>query len=144
MGRFEQWSADNLGQGHYVLGYLIVLISHNWPIFLSLGLSIWLGARLYRKPSRERVCWFFSALISGLAYEYYKHVALELHSAIDQIFMFELLWLSPLLHVLVGPVITALISSLALGFAFNALWLRLGGRARTAARPAATRSRQAR
>jgi hypothetical protein len=144
MGSFEQWSAENLGQWHYVLGYSIVLLSHNWPIFLALGLCVWFGIKLYRNPTRYWVSWFFSALLFGLAYEYYKHVALELHRAIDQIFMFELLWISPLLHVLVGPVVTALLSSLALAFAYNALWIRFSRGRGTAKQHAPGKTRRVR
>jgi hypothetical protein len=144
MQAFEQWSAQNLGQWHYVLGYSIVLLSHNWPIFLALGLCGWFGFKLYRNPTRLWVCWFFSALLFGLAYEYYKHVVPTLYSSIDQIFMFELLWISPLLHVLIGPIGTALLSGMALAFTYNAIWIHLEQRRSTARKTAPSSTRRVR
>lgn len=100
---FEQWSAANLGQWHYVFGYLIVLISHNWPIILAVVLFIIFGIRLYAEPTRARVAWLFTAFLLGLAYEYEKHIAGELHQAIDFLFGLEIsAWNRPL-HLLVGP-----------------------------------------
>ncbi|NJM07569.1 hypothetical protein HC891_17370 [Candidatus Gracilibacteria bacterium] len=128
MEGLEQWSAANLGQGHYVLGYMIVLIAHNWPIFLAIALAIWAGIRLYRVPTRERVCWLFCAVLFGLTYEYQKHVAPELHTAIDFLFGMELLFLNPILHVIVGPMLTALLGTITMVFLYNALWLRFGSR----------------
>jgi hypothetical protein len=128
MQALEQWSAANLGQAHYVLGYMIVLTVHNWPIFLAIVLAIWTGVRLYRVPNRERVCWFFSAVLFGLTYEYQKHIAVELHTAIDFLFGMELLFLNPMLHVVVGPLLTALLGAITMVFVYNALWLRFGGK----------------
>jgi len=108
--RFEQWSEQNLGQWHYVLGYTLNLVDHNWPIMLALLLSLTFGVMLYRRPSRECACWLFSALLLGLAYEYQKHVAVELHKAINFLFGLELAGLNRPMHLFVGPVMrTALL-----------------------------------
>lgn len=110
----EQWSMTTLGQWHYVLGYSITLVSHNWPIMLALGLSLVFAVRAYRRPDRARVCWLLSAVLLGLAYEYQKHVAGVLHEAIDFLFGRELAGLNRPLHLLVGPAMqAALVLSLA-------------------------------
>ncbi|MGQ9928449.1 MAG: hypothetical protein ACUVS4_16480 [Chloroflexaceae bacterium] len=110
---FEQWSYANLGQWHYVLGYSIVLVSHNWPIILAAALSVWFGYRAYVRPGRLNVSWLLTALLLGLLYEYAKHIAAELHTAIDFLFGLEIAYLNRPLHVLVGP---AAITILQLGF----------------------------
>jgi hypothetical protein len=127
---FEQWSYTNLGQWHYALGYSIVLISHNWPIMLAVALSVWFGYRAYVRPTRLNVSWLLTALLLGLLYEYAKHIAAELHTAIDFLFGLEIAHLNRPLHVLVGPVA---ITILQLGFlAMLAQSLRLSLAARRA------------
>lgn len=106
---FYQWSEQNLGQWHYVLGYLIVLVSHNWPIILSIVLALVFSVRLYRRPTRPRACWLFTALLFGLAYEYEKHVAGQLHQAIDFLFGPAQGNWNPSLHILVGPVMNTVL-----------------------------------
>lgn len=104
---FTRWSEQSLGQWHYVLGYTITLVSHNWPVMLALGLGAFLAYCAYRWPSRLTVCWLLTALLIGLTYEYQKHVAGELHQAIDMLFGREIAgWNGPL-HQLVGPVARA-------------------------------------
>ncbi|MCX7791996.1 MAG: hypothetical protein N2378_15260 [Chloroflexaceae bacterium] len=102
MQTFEQWSYANLGQWHYVLGYSIGLISHNWPIMLAVALSVWFGYRAYVQPTRLNVSWLLTALLLGLLYEYAKHIAGELHAAIDFLFGLEIAHLNRPLHFLVG------------------------------------------
>ncbi|NTU78196.1 MAG: hypothetical protein HGA45_02135 [Chloroflexales bacterium] len=126
MGAFEQWSQANLGQAHYVLGYLIVLVLHNWPLFLAIGLCIWWGIRLYRIPSRARVCWFFGALLFGLAYEYSKHIAPTIHGSLDTVLGAELLWLNTPAHFIIGPLMQVLIFGAMAFFLGQALWLEAG------------------
>ncbi len=105
METFFRWSEQHLGQGHYVLGYLIVFISHNWPIIGALGVALLLSIRLYQKPSQANAVWLFSSLLFGLGYEYEKHIAGEFHQAIDMLFGYEIAeWNRPL-HILVGPVV---------------------------------------
>lgn len=107
------WSEQHLGQWHYVLGYALVLLSHNWPIALALVLCGWFGYKAYRRPNRLWVTWLLTALLLGLAYEYEKHVASELRQAIGFLFGLELApWNGPL-QTLVGPgIATALHASL--------------------------------
>lgn len=131
--RFVNWSEANLGQWHFVLGYVIVLVSHNWPIMVALAASVWSAYRAYVQPSRFRVSWLLTALLFGFAYEYEKHVAVEFHTAIDFLFDDQIPGMNAFLHVVVGPVAntTLLISLLAL-FAQS---LRLSLAARRAATP---------
>lgn len=104
---FERWSYTNLGQWHYVLGYTIHLVSHNWPIMLAVLLCPWLAYRAYRQPDRSSVSWLLTTILFGLTYEYWKHVAGELHQAIDFLFGMELASLNGPLHVVVGDGCTA-------------------------------------
>ncbi len=105
MEPFYVWSEQNLGQTHYVIGYLIILISHNWPIMATLAAALFFSIRLYRQPSRVNAVWLFSALLLGMGYEYEKHVAGELHHTIDMLFGLEIVrWKRPL-HFIVGPLI---------------------------------------
>lgn len=105
--RFVTWSEQSLGQWHYVLGYALVLISHNWPIMLALIACAWFGLRAYRNPQRKTVSWLLTAMLLAIAYEYDKHVAPELHLAIDFLFGLEIAWLNRPLHRLVSPVLSA-------------------------------------
>ncbi len=100
----HSWSETNLGQWHYVLGYLIVLVSHNWPLTLALAGSLWFGYKAYRNPSRLWVNWLLTALLLGLAFEYHKHIAPTFHAAVDFLFLAELGALNWLFHLLVGPI----------------------------------------
>lgn len=117
----QTWSEAHLGQWHYVLGYLIVLGSHNWPIMLALGLSIWFGYQAYRTPNRMWVSWLITALLFGLAYEYDKHIAPALHAAVNFLFHLELTGLNRFFHLLVGPVATTLLVLAWVGFGLHAL-----------------------
>lgn len=105
MEQFYAWSEQNLGQIHYVIGYLVVLVSHNWPIIAALAAALFFSIQLYRQPSRANAVWLFSALLFGLGYEYEKHVAGELHQAIDMLFGLEIAHWNRPLHFIVGPVI---------------------------------------
>lgn len=105
MEQFYVWSEQNLGQTHYVIGYLVVLVSHNWPIIAALAAALFFSIQLYRQPSRANAVWLFSALLFGLGYEYEKHVAGELHHAIDMLFGLEIAHWNRPLHFIVGPVI---------------------------------------
>jgi len=126
MGWFETWSAEHLGQWHYVLGYLFVLVAHNWPLFLLIGLMIWWGVWLYRWPSQARVCWFYGALFFGLAYEYHKHIAPTLHESLDTVLGLEALWLNQPAHFVVGRLAQTLIFVALIFFFGRGFWLELG------------------
>lgn len=119
----EQQS-ESLGQWHYILGYLIGLTSHNWPIMLSLALCFWQGLRLYRQPTRAQVCLFYGWLLLACAYEYRKHLAIVLHEAIDFLLIQELSSFNRFGHLVVGTLIPVLLVSAALGFAGHGLRLR--------------------
>lgn len=106
---FYRWSEANLGQWHYALGYAITLLSHNWPIILALVLALVLSVQLYRRPTRPRACWLFTALLFGLAYEYEKHVAVELHRAVDFLFGPQQGDWNSRLHTLIGPVMNTVL-----------------------------------
>lgn len=99
---FTVWSEANLGQWHYVLGYLLVLTSHNWPIMLALTGSLCCGYWAYRHPSRLSVNWLLTALLLGLVYEYDKHIAPELLTAVDFLFHAEITTWNRPLHVIAG------------------------------------------
>lgn len=105
----DSWSFNNLGQWHYILGYIITTVAHNWPILLALALCLWFGYKAYRQPSREMVCWLLTAIALGLAYEYQKHVAGELHKAVDLLFGAEIAALNRPMHLLVGPAMTTIL-----------------------------------
>lgn len=129
-GQLERWSAANLGQWHYVFGYAIVLLSHNWPIILALVGAFWFGAQAYRRPTRHNVSWLLTALLLGLAYEYDKHVAAELHKAVDFLFGIEIAaWNRPM-HILVGPVAKAALLASFLVMLAQSIMLTLAVRSR--------------
>ena len=122
----ELLSHEKIGQWYFVLGYVTVLFTHNWPLLLSLALCLWWGARLYRRPTRARVCWFFAALLLGVAYEYDKHVAPTLHSSLNMVLFLEAGWLSAPAHLLVGPIARLLLFGAMAFFFVRALWLEYG------------------
>ncbi len=128
MEQFFTWSEQNLGQSHYVLGYLIVLISHNWPIMVALIAALMFSIRLYREASRANAVWLFTALLFGLGYEYEKHVAVELHHAIDVLFGLEIAHWNRPLHLIVGPVINTGFVIITIGMAIHGLQLSFGPR----------------
>ncbi|MCS6881909.1 MAG: hypothetical protein RMK84_06925 [Oscillochloridaceae bacterium] len=124
----EEWSYANLGQWHYVLGYAIVLVSHNWPIMLALALSGWFGLRAYVQPTRLNVSWLLTGLLFGLLYEYAKHIARELHAAIDFLFGLEIANLNRPLHFLVGPAAIIILQLSFLAMLAQSLRLSLAAR----------------
>jgi hypothetical protein len=130
MGSLERWSAGNLGQWHYVLGYTIVLLAHNWPLLLALALCLFWGRRLYRRPDRLHVCWFFAGLLLGITYEYDKHVAPTLHASLDTVLGLEAGWLNQPAHYAVGPAAKLLLSGATVFFLGQALWLTVHSRRR--------------
>lgn len=136
---FNTWSYENLGQWHYVLGYLIVLTSHNWPIITALAASFWFGCKAYMRPSRLNVSWLLTALLFGLVYEYDKHIATELHAAIDFLFGAEISFWNEPLHRLVGPIITTLLLASAIGMLVQSIRLTILAR-RVRTKPATSQA----
>jgi len=144
---FEQWSDVHLNQWHYVLGYMLTLVSHNWPIMLAAALSVWFGYQAYVRPTRLNVSWLLTALLLGLLYEYAKHIAAELHTAIDFLFGLEIAHWNRPLHVLVGPAMHTVLTLGWLGLLVQSLRLSIAawhGQATTATPPAAHDLRPAR
>jgi hypothetical protein len=126
MGGFAQWSYNHLGQWHYALGYLITLLAHNGPLLLSVAACLWYGARLYRAPSRARVCSFFGALLLGVGYEYHKHVAPTLRGSLDMVLWREIAWLNTPVQLLVGPVMQGVLFAAMVFFLGYGFWLEAG------------------
>jgi hypothetical protein len=121
--QMRRWSEENLGQWHYVLGYLITLVHHNWPIFLSIGLCLWQAVRLYRQPTRANVSLLYVWLLLGGAYEYRKHVAGNLHSMVDQLLYAEIDYLNSIGHAIVGWMMTSFLIGAAAACVAHAMWL---------------------
>jgi hypothetical protein len=105
-----------IGQGHYVLGWLIVVTAHNWPALLSGTLAIVAARRAWQQPNRSRLAALYGAALLLTAYEYHKHVAPQLQDAANYLLMFELLFLNRAAWLLVGPIATAALATIALGF----------------------------
>ena len=45
---------------HYILGYLIITTSHNWPVMIALALASHSSWRLYQTPTRRHVSFMYS------------------------------------------------------------------------------------
>jgi hypothetical protein len=103
---FKNWSYSNLGQWHYVVGYFLVLFSHNWPLLLAMAMAVVQAVRAFRQPSRLQLCWLYAWVCLGVAYEYDKHIAVRFHAACDFIFIGELFPLNGPAHAVVGPGVT--------------------------------------
>jgi hypothetical protein len=81
---------------HYILGYLIVTISHNWPALLSFLMSLYSAWRLYRKPTRRNVQWLYGWALLLFAYEYAKHLGDELARPVVFLFTTDWAWMQPI------------------------------------------------
>jgi len=128
MSGFYGWSEAHLGQWHYILGYAITLLHHKWPLMLALGGGAWFGARAYARPDRRSVSWLLAALLLGLAYEYDKHIAQELHHAVDFLFLGELAGLNRPMHLLVGTALRAALALGCLAMLARSVWLSAAAR----------------
>jgi hypothetical protein len=114
-------------QIHYVLGWTIVLISHNWPLLLSGSLLLACAITAWRQPNRRRLAALYGSALLALAYEYDKHIGPQLQDAANYLLMFELLPLNRPVWLLVGPIMTGTILVLAAGFWLYALLPRRAG-----------------
>jgi hypothetical protein len=121
--QMRRWSEENLGQWHYVLGYVITLVDHNWPIMVALSLFLWQAARLYRLPTRANVSLLYVWLLLGGAYEYHKHLASDLHRVVNYLLRDELGFLNSIGHALVGWMMASLLIGGAVAFVLHAMWL---------------------
>jgi hypothetical protein len=74
---------ESYGPWHYILGYLIVLTGHNWPIMLCTALGLVHAVRLYRHPRLREVQRLYGWALLGFAYEYHKHLRGVLDEAVD-------------------------------------------------------------
>lgn len=133
---FSQW--------HYVGGWTIVLVAHNWPVLVTLALSFAAAVATWRRPTRRRVALLYGCLLLGLAYEYHKHIGPTLQEAANYLLMFELLRLNRPVWLLVGPIATALILGLSGAFWAYACWPRAAQPRPERARAAAENPRAAR
>ncbi len=87
----EQWKtpAQNgaivteYSQWHYILGYMIVLSSHNWPLMICISGGLFHAWRLYREPKPLDVRLLYGWAMLGLAYEYRKHLQGIFDEAVD-------------------------------------------------------------
>jgi len=106
----------NPPQTHYVFGWLIVLVGHNWPVMLAgMGLLI-ASVAAWKRPSRRRLALVYGSALFVVAYEYHKHIGPTLQEAANYLLMFELLWLNVPVWWLVGPIASAALAMLAAAF----------------------------
>jgi hypothetical protein len=108
-------------QHHYVLGWLIVLIGHNWPVMLAAIATLVSAIAAWRQPSRRRLAWLYGAALLAVAYEYHKHIAPRLQDAANYLLMFELLRFNRVAWLLVGPIATWTLIGIAVCFWLYAL-----------------------
>ena len=80
---------------HYILGYVIVTISHNWPALLTLLMGLYAALRLYRAPTRRNVQWLYGWALLLFAYEYAKHLGEELARPVGFLFTTDWAWMQP-------------------------------------------------
>jgi hypothetical protein len=81
---------------HYILGYLIVTVAHNWPALVALLMGGYAAWRLYRVPTRRHVQWLYGWALLLFAYEYAKHLGEELARPIVFLLTADWSWLQPL------------------------------------------------
>ena len=106
-------------QWHYLLGYAIVLTSHNWPIFLCVVCGLYYAYRIYRRPTPTDVRWLYGWAILGFAYEYHKHLGGVVAEAIDFLIVWQFWEWNWLAHQ-VALAATPLAILLALGMFWQA------------------------
>jgi hypothetical protein len=91
---------------HYIAGYTIVTVRHNWPVLIALAVALIAAWRLYREPSRKRVQWLYGWSLLVFTYEYIKHLGDELARPVVFLFTTDWAWMQPygiFLVVLVPP-----------------------------------------
>lgn len=108
---------------HYLLGYSIVLTSHNWPVMLAVAASLVSAWKLYQRPNRKNVQRFYGWMLLVLAYEYAKHLGEELARPVSFLFTADWAWLVPAGSFLVAVVPVPLLVMSALALLLSALWL---------------------
>src|SRR5262249_32615826 len=108
---------------HYILGYVIVTISHNWPALLALLMGLHAAWRLYRAPTRRNVQWLYGWALLLFAYEYAKHLGDELARPVVFLFTTDWAWMQP-----AGEFFLPRVAPMALVVLAVALLLRALGR----------------
>jgi hypothetical protein len=106
---------------HYILGYLIVTTSHNWPALLTLLMSLYSAWRLYWAPTRRNVQWLYGWALLLFAYEYVKHLGDELARPVVFLFTTDWAWMQPIGVVFVTCAVPPALVVLALVLLLRAL-----------------------
>jgi hypothetical protein len=106
---------------HYILGYLVVTISHNWPALLTLLMSFYSAWRLYRTPTRRNVQWLYGWALLFFAYEYAKHLGEELARPVVFLFTTDWAWMQPFGVLFVTCLMPPILVALGLFLLFRAL-----------------------
>ena len=106
---------------HYILGYLIVTIAHNWPALLALLMSLHAVWRLYRAPTRRNVQWLYGWALLLFAYEYAKHLGDELARPAVFLFTTDWAWMQPAGVFFLTSVVPMALMVLALALLLPAL-----------------------
>ncbi len=104
------------GQTHYVLGWLIILVSHNWPVLLALAATLVSALRAWHTPTRRRLAAVYGSVLLVVTYEYHKHIGPQLQDAANYLLLFELQQYNRPVWIFVGPVVTGLLITLTLSF----------------------------
>lgn len=62
------------GRSHYILGYLIVTVGHNWPVLVALLATLICAVAVWRRPNRRRLAALYGWAMLAVLYEYHKHI----------------------------------------------------------------------
>ena len=96
---------------HYILGYLIVTTSHNWPVMIALALAGYSGWRLYQMPTRRNVQRLYGWILLACAYEYVKHLGEYLSEPVGFLLTADWAWMQAAPRVIVQSVWGLLIAA---------------------------------
>jgi hypothetical protein len=86
---------------HYILGYLIVTTSHNWPVMIALALAGYSAWRLYLTPTRPNVQRLYGWMLLAFAYEYVKHLGDYLSEPVGFLLTADWAWMQTLPYAIV-------------------------------------------
>jgi hypothetical protein len=114
---------------HYILGYLIVLTAHNWPVMVALAMASYSGWRLYQAPTRSNVQWLYGWTLLALTYEYIKHLGDYLAEPVGFLLTTDWAWIQPSGRFLIQLVVPSTMIILALLLLLSAIRLRSAIRA---------------
>src|SRR6266542_4331153 len=96
---------------HYILGYLIVTTSHNWPVMIALALAGYSGWRLYQMPTRRNVQRLSGWILLACAYEYVKPLGEYLSEPVGFLLTADWAWMQAAPRVIVQSVWGLLIAA---------------------------------